>query len=144
MFDAISPEIPFGLVPQENTIYGSVTEAYDALRHPSVGVSLFVRGEVTLPVQHCLIARKGIQFADIERIVSHEQVCTLIITALSLVKVNFSPGARTVFWLHFDTLPRRHAREKGIYCCRSPDATGRRPPEPAQRRDMLYHLRNLV
>ena len=43
---------------------------------PSVGKDIFVRGEITLPVQHCLMARKGVAFEDIERIVSHEQVRT--------------------------------------------------------------------
>lgn len=74
VFEAVSAEIPYGLVPQENTIFGAVTETYDALRGPAIGKELFVRGEVTLPVQHCLMARKGVKFEDIERIISHEQV----------------------------------------------------------------------
>lgn len=74
VLDTVSSEIPFGLLPQENTIFGAVIEAYDALRSPAVGASIFVRGEVTLPVQHCLIARKGVKFEQIERIISHEQV----------------------------------------------------------------------
>ncbi|GJE87609.1 PDT-domain-containing protein [Phanerochaete sordida] len=73
VLDAVSSEIPFGLLPQENTIFGAVIEGYDALRSPAVGSSVFVRGEVVLPVQHCLIARKGVQFEQIERIISHEQ-----------------------------------------------------------------------
>lgn len=74
MFGTVSPEIPFGIVPQENTIFGAVTETYDTLRGPAVGTDVFVRGEVVLLVQHCLIARKGVQLEDIERIISHEQV----------------------------------------------------------------------
>ena len=74
VFETISPEVPFGLVPQENTIFGAVTETYDALRGPLMGRDILVRGEVTLAVQHCLLARQGVNFEDIERIVSHEQV----------------------------------------------------------------------
>ncbi|KAJ3559768.1 hypothetical protein NM688_g145 [Phlebia brevispora] len=73
VFDAISAEIPFGLVPQENSIYGSVTETYDALREPEVGETKFVKGEVTLAVQHCLVVRQGVKAEDVTRILSHEQ-----------------------------------------------------------------------
>ena len=61
------------MLPQENTIFGAVIEAYDVLRMPSVGREIFVRGEISLPVQHCLMARRGVKFEDVERIVSHEQ-----------------------------------------------------------------------
>jgi prephenate dehydratase len=71
----VSSDVPLGFVPQENTIFGAVTETYDALRSPSLGKDLFVRGELTLAVQHCLIARKGVKSEDINHIASHEQVC---------------------------------------------------------------------
>ena len=84
--ESISEEIPFGVIPQENTIFGAVIEAYDVLRAPAVGKEVFVRGEITLPVQHCLMARKGVKFEDIEKIVSHEQVCAPEYTAEIRVK----------------------------------------------------------
>ncbi|KAF9499747.1 PDT-domain-containing protein [Pleurotus eryngii] len=74
VFNSLSPTIPFGVVPQENTIFGSVIETYDQLRHSNVGKGLFVVGEVTLGVQHCLLARKGVPLSEIKNVLSHEQV----------------------------------------------------------------------
>lgn len=65
----------FGVVPQENTIFGNVIETYDNLRKPGMG---FVRGDVTLEVQHCLLVQKGVKIHQIERILSHEQVNMVI------------------------------------------------------------------
>ncbi|KAH9837138.1 PDT-domain-containing protein [Rhodofomes roseus] len=73
VFKAVSPEIPFGLLPQENSVFGTVTETYDLLRLPEVGTEKFVRGELVLPVRHSLLVRRGVQLADVERVLSHEQ-----------------------------------------------------------------------
>lgn len=71
-----SGECPIGLIPQENSIHGIVIESYDILRVPDFGREAFVRGEVTINIQHCLITRKGVALEDVRRILSHEQVRT--------------------------------------------------------------------
>ncbi|KAI0639792.1 PDT-domain-containing protein [Trametes polyzona] len=73
VFSAVSPDIPFAVIPQENSVYGSVIDTYDSLRYPAAGESVFVRGELTLAVKHCLVVRKGVQLEDIQRVISHEQ-----------------------------------------------------------------------
>ena len=77
MYESVrSGECPIGLIPQENSIHGVVIEAYDILRTPDVGREVFVRGEVTIGIQHCLITRQGVGLGDVKRVLSHEQVRT--------------------------------------------------------------------
>jgi len=71
VFDSVSSTADLGVVPQENSTFGSVIETYDNLRRPD---TKFVRGEITLRVQHCLLVRHGVKFESIRRIISHEQV----------------------------------------------------------------------
>ena len=73
MFKAVSPEVPFGLLPQENSVFGTVTETYDLLRLPEVGTEKFVRGELIIPIRHSLVVRRGVKLGDVERVLSHEQ-----------------------------------------------------------------------
>ncbi|ORY35884.1 Prephenate dehydratase-domain-containing protein [Naematelia encephala] len=90
------------IVPLENSIHGSVTETLDTLlssslsssSHPSsssssssfptppqssssntsksIGDTLII-GEITLRIQHVLVARKGVSLSDIRWVRSHEQ-----------------------------------------------------------------------
>jgi prephenate dehydratase len=74
-FNSVSSGIPLALVPQENSIFGTVIDTADLLRLPiSTGRDIFVVGEITLGIQHCLIVRKGVQLEEIETVLSHEQV----------------------------------------------------------------------
>ena len=73
VFRALSPEIPFAVLPQENSVYGTVVDTYDALRSPEAGKSVFIRGELATAIQHCLIVRRGVKLEDIQRVMSHEQ-----------------------------------------------------------------------
>jgi prephenate dehydratase len=75
--------VEWGLVPRENSIFGIVTETYDVLASTRVGESLFIRGEATLHVQQCLLARRGTDLSRVRRVLSHEQV--LCLTYLSVV-----------------------------------------------------------
>lgn len=68
VFDAL-PATTAAVVPQKNSIFGSVVETYDCLRDRG-----FVCGEITLQIQHCLLVCPGVQLADIKTVLSHEQV----------------------------------------------------------------------
>lgn len=76
-----------GVVPQENTIYGNVIETYDCLRHLKCG---FVKGEITLQIQHCLLVLKGVKLEDVDTVLSHEQVRLLSWELLVLNNVHVS------------------------------------------------------
>ncbi|KAF9240869.1 Prephenate dehydratase-domain-containing protein [Melanogaster broomeanus] len=61
----LSAEVPFGIIPQENSINGSVVETYNLLRDPAVGRETFVRG--------LHVVRQGVKLEDVENVLSHEQ-----------------------------------------------------------------------
>lgn len=71
--EALSPEIPFAVVPKENSIFGTVVETYDLQRSQDFGSKIFIRDEIILQVQHCLLVRKGVRIEDVTRVLSHEQ-----------------------------------------------------------------------
>ncbi len=62
-------EVPFGIVPIENSLEGSISRVYDLL----LDSSLRVCGEMELRVVHCLIANPGARVDLIRRVYSHPQ-----------------------------------------------------------------------
>ncbi|MFV0573916.1 MAG: prephenate dehydratase [Vibrio sp.] len=59
----------FGVLPIENTSSGSINEVYDLLQH----TTLYIVGELTLPIDHCLLAPKDMRLEDIKTLYSHPQ-----------------------------------------------------------------------
>lgn len=59
----------FGVLPIENTSSGSINEVYDLLQH----TTLYIVGELTLPIEHCLLAQENIRLEDIKTLYSHPQ-----------------------------------------------------------------------
>ena len=59
-----------GVVPIENSLEGSVTYTLDILIQED---RLFIRRELVLPIEHCLLAKPGTGTPDIETIYSHPQ-----------------------------------------------------------------------
>ncbi len=62
-------EVDYGLVPVENSQAGSINDVYDLLRQHD----LFVIGEISHPVNHCLLCLPGQQLSEIKRVISHPQ-----------------------------------------------------------------------
>jgi prephenate dehydratase len=65
-----SGEVPYGVVPVENSQAGSVNETYDLLLHTSL---LRIVGEVIVRVDHALLGVPGARLEDIRRASSHWQ-----------------------------------------------------------------------
>jgi prephenate dehydratase len=62
-------EVDYGLVPVENSQAGSINDTYDLLRQHD----LFVIGEISHPVNHCLLCLPGQRPDAIKRVISHPQ-----------------------------------------------------------------------
>ncbi|MFC1899700.1 prephenate dehydratase [Chloroflexota bacterium] len=64
-----SDAVPYGIVPVENSLEGSISRSYDLL----LDSSLKVYGELELRVVHCLIANPGVSADAIKKVYSHPQ-----------------------------------------------------------------------
>jgi prephenate dehydratase len=60
----------YGVVAVENSLGGGVSDVMDAIL---AAKSVFVCGEVVVPIQHCLIAAPGTKIEDIRVVMSHPQ-----------------------------------------------------------------------
>lgn len=59
------------VIPIENSIEGSVNVAVDMLINDANGI--MIKGEIIIPISHCLIANARIEFKDVHCILSHPQ-----------------------------------------------------------------------
>ncbi len=59
-----------GIIAIENSLEGTVTDSVDVLVHES---GLSIRGELVLPIRHCLLAPPGLEAAGVKVIFSHPQ-----------------------------------------------------------------------
>src|SRR5690349_9131847 len=74
-------EADYGMLPVENTLAGSVADAYDQLQHTSVSVV----GEELLRVEHCLVGLQDAEVDQIRRVYSHPHAlpqCSLYLARL--------------------------------------------------------------
>ncbi|OGU77837.1 MAG: hypothetical protein A2V93_06760 [Ignavibacteria bacterium RBG_16_34_14] len=76
----------YGIIPIENTLYGSVFENYDLLLRYKVSVV----GELNLQINHCLISSKKYHLNEIKKIYSHPQAlgqCSEFLKTLKSVEI---------------------------------------------------------
>ncbi|EKO3551830.1 prephenate dehydratase [Vibrio fluvialis] len=76
----------YGVLPIENTSSGSINEVYDLLQH----TTLYIVGEITQPIEHCLVATKDIRLEDLKVLYSHpqpHQQCSEFLSRLKGVKL---------------------------------------------------------
>ena len=82
VFEAVTKgEVDFGVVPVENSSYGSVKEVYTYLRRYDVSIVRSVKKNI----QHELLAKRGTRISEIKEIYSHEQAigqCSKFIKSL--------------------------------------------------------------
>lgn len=79
-------EADFGVVPIENSLYGSVFETYDLL----LNYTLTIVGELNLQIHHYLLGKDKHKLSQIRRIYSHPQAlgqCSKFLTKLKNTEV---------------------------------------------------------
>ncbi|CNH33943.1 bifunctional chorismate mutase/prephenate dehydratase [Yersinia intermedia] len=59
----------YAVLPIENTSSGSINDVYDLLQH----TSLFIVGEITNPIDHCVLVATETDLSKIETVYSHPQ-----------------------------------------------------------------------
>ena len=93
VFEAVNKgEAPFGIVPVENSTAGSVHEVYDLI----IKYRFYMAGSYSLEVNHCLCARKGVEYADIDEVYSHPQAlaqCSEFLKNFDFTGVNYTNTA---------------------------------------------------
>lgn len=76
----------YGILPIENSTAGSVNHVYDLMsKH-----NFYIVRSIRLKINHCLLAKKGVELSNIKEIFSHEQAinqCSEFLSELKGVKV---------------------------------------------------------
>ncbi|ENP8456418.1 TPA: prephenate dehydratase [Photobacterium damselae] len=78
----------YGVLPIENTSSGSINEVYDLLQH----TSLSIVGEITQPIEHCLLTAVETQLEAIDTLYSHpqpHQQCSEFVHQLGEIKQEY-------------------------------------------------------
>ena len=85
-----------GILPIENTSSGSINEVYDLLQH----TSLSIVGELTHPVNHCMVAAVDTKPEKIKKLFAHPQVyaqCSNYLNQFHDVEIEYCEASSAAF-----------------------------------------------
>jgi len=87
VFDKVkNRKVNFGLIPIENSIYGSILDCFDLLQKNSIKIV----GEINLQISHYLLSNKKYKLTQIKNIYSHPQAlaqCSFLLNSLKKIKI---------------------------------------------------------
>lgn len=93
VFEAVNQnKARFGIIPVENSTAGSVHESYDLI----MKYRFYVVGAFDLKIDHCLCAKDGVSFEDIENVYSHPQAlsqCNVFLKNFDFTGINYTNTA---------------------------------------------------
>ncbi|MBR9856136.1 MAG: chorismate mutase [Gammaproteobacteria bacterium] len=89
IFDTVeSGQAQYGILPIENTSSGAINDVFDLMQH----TSLSIVGELTQPIEHCLLVAVDTDVSKLKTLYTHPQVyqqCSQYLKTLPGVKVEF-------------------------------------------------------
>lgn len=93
VFEAVNQnKAKFGIIPVENSTAGSVHESYDLI----MKYRFYVVGAYDLKIDHCLCAKDGVDFDDIDNVYSHPQAlsqCNIFLKNFDFTGINYTNTA---------------------------------------------------
>lgn len=93
VFEAVNQnKARFGIIPVENSTAGSVHESYDLI----MKYRFYVVGAYDLKINHCLCAKPGVKYEDIENVYSHPQAlsqCNMFLKNFDFTGINYTNTA---------------------------------------------------
>ena len=84
----------YGILPIENSSYGSVNQVYDLMQHYNFHSVRSIR----LHIHHNLLAKPGVKLSDVKEIFSHEQAigqCSQFLNGMPDVKITMCDNTAT-------------------------------------------------
>lgn len=89
IFDTVeSGQAQYGILPIENTSSGAINDVFDLIQH----TNLSIVGELTQPIEHCLLVAVDTDVSKLTTLYTHPQVyqqCSQYLATLPNVKVEF-------------------------------------------------------
>ncbi len=89
IFDTVeSGQAQYGILPIENTSSGAINDVFDLMQH----TSLSIVGELTQPIEHCLLVAVDTDVSKLKTLYTHPQVyqqCSQYLKTLPQVNVEF-------------------------------------------------------
>lgn len=89
IFDTVeSGQAQYGILPIENTSSGAINDVFDLMQH----TSLSIVGELTQPIEHCLLVAVDTEVSKLKTLYTHPQVyqqCSQYLKTLPNVTVEF-------------------------------------------------------
>ncbi len=117
IFSALhSSEIEYGVLPVENSIYGSVTDVYRLIMDNDA----YIYASHRLQIEHCLLAKHGTEVSDVREILSHPQAIGQCSEFLEKTGVTATQAANTAMAAEMVSLCER----KDIAAIASADCAG--------------------
>ncbi len=92
VFKAVSSGIcDYGILPIENSSYGSVTKVYDLMKKNK----FYIARSIKLKITHALLAKKNVKLEDIKEVYSHEQAIGQCSEFLEKLNIKVTPCENT-------------------------------------------------